>query len=152
MDKKNIGDNLLVERMSLKDLEEIKNILITEFDDFWNENILKSELENENSRFFVLRENNEIIGFGGFLITPDDAQITNIVIKKSKRNSGYGNFLFEFILEEAKKNSTNNEISLEVNEKNTYAIKLYENNGFEKIATRKKYYNGKFDAIIMRKM
>ncbi len=152
MDKKNIGDNLLVERMSLKDLEEIKNILITEFDDFWNENILKSELENENSRYFVLRENNEIIGFGGFLITPDDAQITNIVIKKSKRNSGYGNFLFEFILEEAKKNSTNNEISLEVNEKNTYAIKLYENNGFEKIATRKKYYNGKFDAIIMRKM
>ena len=152
MDKKNIGDNLLVERMSLKDLEEIKNILITEFDDFWNENILKSELENENSRYFVLRENNEIIGFGGFLITPDDAQITNIVIKKSKRNSGYGNFLFEFILEEAKKNSTNNEISLEVNEKNTYAIKLYENNGFEKIATRKKYYDGKFDAIIMRKM
>ena len=152
MDEKNIGDNLLVERMSLKDLEEIKNILITEFDDFWNENILKSELENENSRYFVLRKNNEIIGFGGFLITPDDAQITNIVIKKSKRNSGYGNFLFEFILEEAKKNSPNNEISLEVNEKNTYAIKLYENNGFEKIATRKNYYDGKYDAIIMRKM
>ena len=46
MDKKNIGDNLLAERMSLKDLESIKDILITEYDDFWNENILKSELEN----------------------------------------------------------------------------------------------------------
>lgn len=144
-------DNLLVERMSLKDLEEIKDILIKEFDDFWNENILKSELENENSRYYVLREDDYIIGFGGFLITPDDAQITNIVIKKSKRNLGYGNYLFEIILEEAKKYSPNHEITLEVNEKNIYAIKLYENNGFEKIATRKKYYDGKYDAIIMRK-
>ena len=43
-------------------------------------------------------------------------------------------------------------ISLEVNEENKVAIHLYENNGFEKIGIRKKYYNGKNNAIIMTKV
>ena len=32
-------------------------------------------------------ENENIVGFAGILITPDDAQITNIVTKKTERNS-----------------------------------------------------------------
>ena len=43
-------------------------------------------------------------------------------------------------------------ISLEVNEKNTIAIKLYEKFGFEKVGLRKKYYNEKDNAIIMTKI
>ena len=43
-------------------------------------------------------------------------------------------------------------ISLEVNEKNSIAIHLYERCGFEKIGIRKKYYNGIDNAIIMTKV
>lgn len=39
-------------------------------------------------------------------------------------------------------------VFLEVNENNSYAIKLYESNQFQKISKRKKYY-GEDDAIIM---
>ena len=42
-----------IDKMSLEDLISIKDILTTEFDDFWNYEILKSELESNNSYFFV---------------------------------------------------------------------------------------------------
>ena len=43
-------------------------------------------------------------------------------------------------------------ISLEVNENNSIAIHLYESYGFRKVGLRKKYYNGKDNAIIMTKV
>ena len=42
-------------------------------------------------------------------------------------------------------------ISLEVNEVNKPAINLYDKYGFEIVGRRKKYYDGKYDAIIMTK-
>ena len=42
-------------------------------------------------------------------------------------------------------------ISLEVNEINEPAINLYKKAGFEIVGKRKKYYDGKNDAIIMTK-
>ena len=43
------------------------------------------------------------------------------------------------------------DISLEVNELNNSAISLYKKAGFEEVGIRKKYYNGKDNAIIMTK-
>ena len=43
-------------------------------------------------------------------------------------------------------------ISLEVNENNNAAIELYKKFNFEIVGCRKKYYNGKDNAIIMTKM
>ena len=42
-----------------------------------------------------------------------------------------------------------NKINLEVNEHNINAIKLYRKFGFRDIGTRRKYYEGKEDAIVM---
>ena len=41
--------------------------------------------------------------------------------------------------------------TLEVSEQNEVAISLYSKFGFEKVGLRKKYYDGKFDAILMSK-
>ena len=54
------------EKMIIKDLDNIKDNLESDFDDFWNYNILKSELENDLSYFIVCKYNEEIIGFAGF--------------------------------------------------------------------------------------
>ena len=75
--------------MNMSDLNEIKDILETEFDDFWNYDVFKSEIENPNSIYFVSKLNNEIIGFVGVLLIIDIAEITNIVIKKSFRRKRY---------------------------------------------------------------
>ena len=75
--------------MNMSDLNEIKDILETEFDDFWNYEVFKSEIENPNSVYFVSKFNNEIIGFIGVLLIIDTAEITNIVVKKSFRGKRY---------------------------------------------------------------
>jgi len=141
---------LRVEKMTMDDFEKIKDSLEAEFDDFWNSNILKSELENENSRYFVAVENGKILGFAGFIIMPDDIEITNIVTRKLNRGHGIGKLLLETIMDEAKAYGKN-AISLEVNAKNIIALNLYDSFGFEKVGLRTKYYNRTDDAIIMTK-
>ena len=63
--------NLYIDIMSLSDLEKIKDVLENDFDDFWNYNIFKSELNNPNSTYFVVKENDLIVGFSGILIVLD---------------------------------------------------------------------------------
>ena len=50
-----------ISRMTIEDLEEIKDILENEFDDFWNTNILRSEILKENSYYIVCRSENQIV-------------------------------------------------------------------------------------------
>lgn len=142
---------MIIEKMTLADFDLIKDNLQIEFDEFWTPGILKSELENRNSKYVVAKENNEIVGFAGIIVTPIDVEITNIVTKKSKRKKGIGKALLEKIIDIAKQTEMK-KISLEVNEKNIVAINLYQNAGFENIGIRKKYYNGIDNAIIMTKV
>lgn len=140
-----------IDKMSLEDLISIKDILTTEFDDFWNYEILKSELESNNSYFFVAKNiSGEIVGFAGIKIILDEADIMNIVVKKDFRNNGIGSLLLDYLISYSKSINLKT-ITLEVNEINIPAIKLYEKFVFEKLGIRKKYYNGKNDAIIMSK-
>ena len=137
-------------KMTIEDFNEIKDVLKDEFDDFWNDSILKSELENPNSQYFVAKYKNNIIGFAGILILIDSTEITNIVVKKKERRKGIGNLLLEKLIDETAK--LNKEmISLEVNENNTIAISLYKKYNFKEEGLRKKYYNGVSNAIIMTK-
>ena len=138
-----------ITEMSLFDLENIKDILISDFDDFWNYNILKEELESPISKYIIAKTNDgEIIGFAGIKIIVDTADIMNIVVKKSWRNQGVGNLLLSNLISLCK-NSNLSSLSLEVNEDNLPAIYLYEKVGFKKIGLRKNYYNWK-DGIIMQ--
>ena len=65
----------MISEMNLQDLEEIKDCLLTDFDDFWSYNILKQELENGKSKYFVLNHENEIVGFAGILLIIDEVNI-----------------------------------------------------------------------------
>lgn len=138
----------LINKMLISHLEEIKDILSTEFDDFWTYSVFKSELENPNSQYFVAIRNDEIVGFAGIWKAIDDMHITNIVTKISKRHLGIASMLLEKLIEVSKAEKVNS-LTLEVNESNTYAIKLYEKYNFKKIGLRKNYYAQNENAIIM---
>ena len=133
--------------MNSQDLESIKNILNSDFDDFWNYNILKEELNNKNSRYLVAKLNNEVIGFAGIKIVIDEADIMNIVVKKNFRNNGIGSLLLENLINLSKSLNISS-LSLEVNEKNISAISLYKKFNFKEVGKRKNYYKDS-DAILM---
>lgn len=139
---------ILISEMILSDLDDISSIITTEFDDFWNASTLESELKNPFSKYIVAKIENEIVGFAGVIDTVDRLEITNIVVKKNFRKNGIGNELLKNLIKLAKENEKT-EITLEVNNINLPAIKLYEKNGFKNVGIRKKYYNNTDDANIM---
>ena len=144
-------DNVEIKQMTLKDLEEIKDILQTEFDDLWNYNVLKGEIENPNSKYIIAIINNQIVGFAGIWKAVDDIHVTNIVTKKDFRNQGIANKMLQELIMLAKQEEGINELTLEVNANNIIAKKLYEKFDFKVVGLRKKYYNNLEDAIIMTK-
>lgn len=138
----------MISEMNLQDLENIKGCLLTDFDNFWSYNILKQELENGKSKYFVAKQENEIVGFAGILLIIDQVNIMNIVVKKDKRNFGIGSSLLEEIIRYSKIHNATS-ITLEVNKKNIPAIKLYKKYGFKQVGLRRKYYNNEDNAILM---
>lgn len=141
--------NLEFFKMTISDFLEIKPFLTTEFDDFWNETTFEKELSSTNSYYIVAKENNEIVGFAGIKYVLDEADIMNVVTKKSKRNLGIATQLLNELIHFAQQENIK-KLTLEVNEKNLPAIHLYEKLGFKKIAERKKYYQNTYDAFIMQ--
>ncbi|MDO6994826.1 GNAT family N-acetyltransferase, partial [Brachyspira innocens] len=95
-----------------------------------------------------IKNNNEIKGFLiYFLLAPE---IDIIFIAVYPNNKGYGSKLLSYLFDDAKANNVNS-IKLDLHENNITAKNFYIKNGFKKIAVRKKYYNDKFDALIMEK-
>ncbi len=138
-----------IEMMSLNDLETIKDILQTEFDEFWTYEILQQELLSNNSKYIVAKSlDNIIVGFAGIKIILDTAELMNIVTKKSFRANGIGKLMLEYLINMCK-NGKIKTLNLEVNSQNTIAINLYKKYNFKEVGLRKKYYNNTYDAILM---
>ena len=140
-------NNVLISKMTKEDLNSIANILQSDFDDFWNYNILSNELNSSNSIYLVAKINDEIIGFAGLTLILDEAEINNIVIKKDFRKNGYSKILLQNLIDLSKKQNIK-KINLEVNIENIIAINLYHSFNFKDVGLRKRYYKEK-DAILM---
>lgn len=141
--------NINIYDMTLEDIDSLKAILSIDFDDFWTFDVLKSEILSNNSKYIVIKNDSEILGFAGIKIILDEADIMNIVVKKAYRNKKIGSLLLDSLVKLSKKLSIKS-ITLEVNEKNLVAFHLYEKFGFKKVGIRKNYYNNE-NAIIMTK-
>ena len=139
-----------ITEMTLEDLEQMKNTLYSDFDNFWSYNVLKQEIVNDNTKFFFDKEKNEVVGFAGISVIFDEATLNNIVVKKSCRGKGIGGEMLETLIDLCSDMNLKT-FTLEVNVENTPAIKLYEKFGFKNLGIRKKYYNNTTDAYIMTK-
>lgn len=134
--------------MSLDDLNKIASNL-NNFDDFWTFGIFKDELINPKCHYIVAVEDENILGFGGISVVLDEANINNIAVRVDKRDIKIGSKILQNLIDISKSLNCSF-ITLEVNVKNSPAIKLYENFGFKNLGIRKNYYNGQTDAYIMK--
>ncbi len=134
--------------MTEEDILTITPDFNNNFDQFWNITNLENDFHAQNTKYYIAKLNNQIVGFAGILIVCDEANIMNIVTKVDKRHLGIASKLLENIIDVSKKQGLTS-ITLEVNANNKYAIKLYENFNFKRIGFRKKYYNNTDDAILM---
>lgn len=140
-----------IKKMNLSDLDSIAENLERDYNDFWNYNVLKRDLESHISHYICAKQDGIIVGFGGIWTIVDTAHIANIVVKKDMRKMGIGSSILQELMKICKELNMK-EITLEVNQHNTAAFNLYKKFGFEQIGLRKKYYKGFDDAIIMTKI
>ena len=123
----------------LTNLDELDNSFISK------EYINKELSNNPFGKVLILKENNEIIGYIYYSDIYERCEINQFEIMLSERNSGKGDLLLKYLINLVKK-----DITLEVKEDNTPAIKVYLKNGFIKTAVREGYYNG-VDGILMER-
>ena len=97
-----------IHTMTVSDLDEIKENLSENFNNFWNYKIFKDELVNNNSSYLVLRYDDEIVCYGGIKIIIDEADVMNIVTRKDKRNMGFAKFILNELINIAKEEKLNN--------------------------------------------
>ena len=109
-----------------------------------NENFEKKDIsffENLNNIKYIFETKNSYLIL---LDSIDVYEIFEIAVRNTEKRKGLASELLS-------KLPNDKEIFLEVNENNIAAINLYEKFGFKQISIRKKYYNNKDDAIIMKK-
>ena len=144
------NSDIYITDMKFEDLENLKDDLFTSFDDFWNYDILKSELLSDSSKYIIAKLNDNIVGFAGLKLILDEAEIMNIVVKKSCRNRGIGSLLMQKLFSICN-NLDVSTINLEVNECNVSAINLYKKFGFKVVGFRKNYYDNGNGAVLMKR-
>ena len=80
---------LEIVRMQEKDLTEVLEIENLSFKSPWSYNLfLKDVKHNPNSIFLVAKENDKIIGYGGFWQILDEMNIVNLAVHPDFRKKG----------------------------------------------------------------
>jgi ribosomal-protein-alanine N-acetyltransferase len=145
-------EELIIERMSLEDLEDVVQIEKDSFSDPWNLDCFLSDLKNPLAVPLVAKFDDQVVGYTCLWVILDELQIGNIAVEKDFRKKGIGKKLMDQILEEAENNGCHR-ITLDVRESNLDAIELYKKFGFQKIGKRKNYYRYPTeDALVMQKL
>lgn len=113
---------------------------------------IKKDLESVLAYYLVAIDNNtnNVVGYIGAELLVDHADITAIATHKDYLKQGIASSLLKS-LESILKEQNIESIFLEVRDSNIPAINLYTKHGFNKIATRAKYYDNLDDANIMKK-
>lgn len=102
------------------------------------DNIVKELLE-DNCKFFVIENNDKVVGFYEAIFVLDESELNTIAVKKEYRNKSIASTLMNHYVDICKEKNIK-KIYLEVSTKNIYAIKLYEKFNFIVNGFRKNYY------------
>jgi ribosomal-protein-alanine N-acetyltransferase len=138
-----------IHKLEEKFLDGIVQIENDSFKYPWSYDAYFKEIQNEMATYLVVTDGEgTVIAYGGFWKVLDEADITNIAVKRDCRNQGIGRLLTKALIEEARAQGIR-AMTLEVRVSNKSAIRLYENTGFKSAGIRKNYYPDGEDAIIM---
>ena len=130
---------LRFERLASRHIPALLPIEHESYPDPWTQGMFRQEIISETSHFFMVYQDHDLVGCGGFWLILDEAHITKLTVSTRHRRRGLGKEILHFLLEQGRREGAVR-TSLEVREMNTPARELYEKSGFEEIGMRKGYY------------
>jgi [ribosomal protein S18]-alanine N-acetyltransferase len=116
----------------------------------WAASVFASEIEQvpRARRYFVAHIGRRLVGYGGLLVAPDSAHITNVAVDPGYRRQGIATRVLLALARDAVDRGAP-ALTLEVRVGNDGAQQLYRRFGFVPAGMRKRYYEGTDDAIVM---
>lgn len=135
-----IQSTAVIRQMQEDDIKEIAELEKECFSEPWSESSLRDELTNETARFYVLRDNENLLGYIGSNNICNEVYITNVAVNGKYRGKGYGKALVNYLIKQSEIEKAFF-ITLEVRKSNENAVRLYEKCGFRKIGERKNFYS-----------
>lgn len=140
--------------MRLSDITNVMTIEKVSFPTPWKASAYEYEItSNRLATYHVLTVRmgdrpEEVIGYSGYWLMSGEAHISTIAINPEWRGLGLGELLFLNILMMACSDAAHL-ATLEVRKGNKVAQSLYKKYQFQIVGERKRYYQGKEDAILM---
>jgi ribosomal-protein-alanine N-acetyltransferase len=116
----------------------------------WAASVFASEIDQvpRARRYYVAHIGRRLVGYGGLLVAPDSAHITNVAVDPDFRRMGIASRLLLALARDAITRGSP-ALTLEVRVGNDGAQELYRRFGFAPAGMRKRYYEGTDDAIVM---
>lgn len=140
--------------MNVQDLEEVVPLETSSSLTPWSKNIFIKEIENYFSHCFVIKTgelpHQPVIGYICFRNVTNESELLNLCVHPQYRQLGIGKKLMEFYMDFCNRKGIKT-FYLEVNSSNGSAIHLYQCFSYQSFGMRKKFYQGKLDALLMMK-
>ena len=145
----------LIKPATKNDLPAILEIEKSIYPRPWDLKAFECELSKsagDSCVFFVAKTEKEgkVIGYATGDAIVDYIHISNIAVHESFRRKGIADSFMRRMEKEALRRKMRS-LTLEVNENNEAANRLYRKLGFEVRGKREKYYENKYDALLMWK-
>ena len=136
--------------MEFRDIKKVVELEEKYLLESLGEKLLASELSEKNNgvSFYVIENDDVVIGYIGRYYFFQEAEVLNFVVDESYQRQGYGQKLFDKMVEDMKDVK---KITLEVRASNIKGINFYTKNGFKQVGVRKKYYKNGEDALLLLK-
>lgn len=142
----------VIHKLDCRHVDTVRKIATTSFPQAWESKDFAYFLSHPASHSFGLfhrsfdsRKAELQAYFIGFLVK-GDLDIISVATRTDQRRKGYGESVMRYVrsLPQVRR------VFLEVDKENTAALKMYLKLGFEIVGQRKKYYENKRDAFVMR--
>ena len=139
------------EKVSDEDIRSLANIESACFSSPWKESSFRDSLKNSNTvwRFFLIKDGDLPVGYGGLYSVIDEAFVTNIAVMPDFRRKGVASVILKNIISYCRKSNIK-KIMLEVRVSNNAAVSLYRKFGFAVDGVSKNHYSAPAeDAFLM---
>lgn len=113
----------------------------------WSENVFNDELAADSRLYLGVVDGESLYGFGGVILSGDEAHITNLLVAPDQRRQGLARRLMLGLIDAALDRGARH-LTLEVRSRNQAGISLYQEFGMAPVGVRKGYY-GDDDALIL---
>lgn len=140
--------------MDIKDLDEVLSIEASGSLAPWSKNMFLGEMRNASAFCFVIKKEDgseqPVMGFICFRNTAEESELLKICVHPDHRRLGVGKKLMKFYIDFSGLRGIKT-FYLEVYPSNHSAIHLYRLFSYQPSGMRRKFYQGKFDALLMTK-